>query len=404
MLFPATVVAAVLLVRWWTAPIDILRVSPPTYPTPNAFAIYHKMAEEMAERHDKDTQIRLTADRLRRDIDSGQITDNAEIRRYIQLWEPVRRAYRRHLDEPCMIVLSYDIREDFPYLKGFRLWAYTEAADGLLAMRAGDYQRVLDNYETVLRVSEKICHGGLVVHHMVAGVCVSNIRRVVVHSLEKMPPEGCDKLVAITRQWEQIRVPPDQAWEHQRIAALNFLHDLYDGRLQWRNVPGRLLNLRSAAREYQHLYEMIRQQANKPIVLQAKIPEARHPVLVFAFPVISANGFYRAKAEQLARNRLLAISAAVRAYRLRHGRYPKTLAEAGVADLNKDPFTGGEFVYQTSEKGFLVYSVGEDGRDDGGKRAASDRPPGDIGLIPYNPPTSAPAQQSLPPAPPVWMK
>ena len=89
---------------------------------------------------------------------------------------------------------------------------------------------------------------------------------------------------------------------------------------------------------------------------------------------------------------------------MEHGGYPKTLAEAGVADLNKDPFTGGEFVYKTSQKGFLVYSVGEDGRDDGGKRAARDRPPGDIGLIPYTLSTSAPAQQLPPPGPPVWIK
>lgn len=82
--------------------------------------------------------------------------------------------------------------------------------------------------------------------------------------------------------------------------------------------------------------------------------------------------------------RLLGCAAAVRAYRLRHGSYPATLTEAGVADLNRDPFTGGAFVYKATEEGFLLYSVGEDGVDDGGKRVAeqlSGR--GDVALIPF---------------------
>ncbi|MCS6829711.1 MAG: hypothetical protein RMM08_03220 [Armatimonadota bacterium] len=398
------VIGVVLLVRWWTAPIDIPRVPPPTYPTPNAFVVYRKLAEQVAEQHEKNTALRMTFDRVRRSVDSGKLSVDSEIRRYLQTWQPTRQEYRKHLNEPCMTILSYDVRETFPYLRGFRLWAYVEAADALLAIRGGDYRRALDDYETVLRVGEGLSNGGLMVHHLVARVCQNKVSQVMVGSLQQMPLEYCDELVAITRRWERVRIPPEQAWEHERIAALNLLHDLYEGKVQLRNVPGRLLNLRAAAHEFERLYRLIKSAADKPIVHQASIPDAKHPVLVFAFPAISANRFYQAKAGQLARNRLLAIAAAVRAYRLRHGKYPSTLAEAGVADLNKDPFTGGEFVYRTSPKGFLVYSVGEDGRDDGGKRAADDRSPGDIGLIPYTPSGPAPAQQPLPPGPPVWMK
>lgn len=77
-------------------------------------------------------------------------------------------------------------------------------------------------------------------------------------------------------------------------------------------------------------------------------------------------------------------AAAVRAYRLRHGFYPATLNEAGAADLNKDPFTGGGFVYKPGKQGFLMYSMGRDGKDDGGWRA-SERYDGrgDITLLPF---------------------
>lgn len=189
-----------------------------------------------------------------------------------------------------MTVLSYDIRETFPYLKGFRLWAYVEAADASLAIRAGNYRRALDDYETVLRVSEGLRNGGLMVHHLVAGTCISGVSSAIARSPGKIPAGVCNQLVGIVRQWEKGRVPAEQAWEHEWIQGINFL------------------------------------------------------------------------------------------------------------------FTGGEFVYKTSEKGFLVYSVGEDGRDDDGKRAVSDRPPGDIGVLPYSPPAPAPVQQQSLPGPPVWMK
>ncbi len=397
-----TVIGAVLLVRWWTAPIDIPRASPPTHPTPNAFVIYRKLAEQMAERHEKNTALRMTADRLKRAVDSGNLSVDKEIRRYLQMWEPVRREYRRHLNEPCMTVLSYDIRETFPYLKGFRLWAYVEAADASLAIRAGNYRRALDDYETVMRVSEGLRNGGLMVHHLVAGTCISSVSGAIARSLLQMPAEACDRLVGIVRQWETVRVPAEQAWEHEWIQGINFLHDLYDGKVRWRSIPGRLLNLRAAAHEYHQLYQTALRELRKPVAQQEELPEPKHPVLTFVFPIFTH--FHRTEAAQAARNGLLAVSAAVRAYRSRHGRYPKTLAEAGVADLNKDPFTGGEFVYKTSEKGFLVYSVGEDGRDDGGKRAVSDRSAGDIGLLPYSPPAPAPAQQQPLPGPPIWMK
>lgn len=83
-------------------------------------------------------------------------------------------------------------------------------------------------------------------------------------------------------------------------------------------------------------------------------------------------------------SRLLGCAAAVRAYRLQHGFYPATLSDAGVADLNHDPITGGTFVYRPTEQGFLLYSVGEDGVDDGGRRTSEHSPgKGDIGLLPF---------------------
>ena len=67
---------------------------------------------------------------------------------------------------------------------------------------------------------------------------------------------------------------------------------------------------------------------------------------------------------------------AVQRYRLAAGRLPDTLAELVPAYLDavpKDPFDGKELRYKKLETGFVVYSIGEDGSDDGGKEKPQKR-------------------------------
>jgi hypothetical protein len=67
---------------------------------------------------------------------------------------------------------------------------------------------------------------------------------------------------------------------------------------------------------------------------------------------------------------------AVERYRLAHGALPSSLEDLVAEYLGHvpgDPFTGEKLRYEKLGKGFVVYSVGADGRDDGGWEV----PPGD---------------------------
>ena len=57
------------------------------------------------------------------------------------------------------------------------------------------------------------------------------------------------------------------------------------------------------------------------------------------------------------------------AYKDRFGAYPKSLDELRSKlgwKLQTDPFSGKDFVYRRQGKGFLLYSIGENLKDDGG--------------------------------------
>jgi hypothetical protein len=61
------------------------------------------------------------------------------------------------------------------------------------------------------------------------------------------------------------------------------------------------------------------------------------------------------------------------------GRYPKKLDELApkyLKDIPQDVFSGKALIYRPSEKGYLLYSVGVNGKDDAG-RGPADRPQGD---------------------------
>jgi hypothetical protein len=83
------------------------------------------------------------------------------------------------------------------------------------------------------------------------------------------------------------------------------------------------------------------------------------------------------RAEQVQRN--LRVAFALAAYRADRGRYPAKLDELApkyLAAVPGDLFSGNALIYRPSEKGYLVYSVGVNGKDEGG-RWYDDDPPGD---------------------------
>lgn len=69
-----------------------------------------------------------------------------------------------------------------------------------------------------------------------------------------------------------------------------------------------------------------------------------------------------------ARRRLMIVHLMLRVYRLQHGDYPNTLHALKLDELLIDPFSGKELVYKREEERYRLYSVGRDGKDDGGHR------------------------------------
>jgi hypothetical protein len=82
---------------------------------------------------------------------------------------------------------------------------------------------------------------------------------------------------------------------------------------------------------------------------------------------------------------LLRTHLALRRFWLAERKYPKTLDELSPAFLPAaplDPFSGRSLIYHRMPEGYRLYSVGQDGADNGGKpiapRAGAKPPQGDL--------------------------
>jgi hypothetical protein len=70
-----------------------------------------------------------------------------------------------------------------------------------------------------------------------------------------------------------------------------------------------------------------------------------------------------------AETKLVDVALALAAYRADHGEYPNRLADLKpkYRAETKDPFADGDLIYRPAADGFLLYSVGPNGKDDGGR-------------------------------------
>ncbi len=94
------------------------------------------------------------------------------------------------------------------------------------------------------------------------------------------------------------------------------------------------------------------------------------------------------RSEQLQDN--LQIAFALAAYRADHGRYPARLDELAPKYLPRIPadcFASGPLIYRPTADGYLLNSVGPNGRDDDGRLFTDDPPGDDIAIrMPATPP------------------
>ncbi|MFQ3610326.1 MAG: hypothetical protein SNJ72_02425 [Fimbriimonadales bacterium] len=393
-----------------------IEIPPRQYPPNNAYDIYRQLGAEISERSKGNAQISVIARKLPR----GTLTP-AERELYLTFMEPYLREYRKHLNKPCVAVYEYDPNWLFPELTGFRSIARAEAYLMREDLRNRRDRSAVERFTSLLRFGNQIRNEGTLIHNLV-GIALTNIGLSPLWEVS-LQSEGALAEMVKTAQWyDKERVPPLRAVRAERYFGLSILNNLAEGKLSTedlsnmgastpasnkRNPFGVIISrllVRTALPEYQKYMDTVEQQFQRPYWQRQKsFPEPRHFLNALLVPTYERYSLL--ETEERARIRLTGVMSAVRLYKLRNGRYPKNLETLNLGELIIDPFSGKPFVYRADpRKGFMLYSVGANGVDDGGafpyEGARAEK--GD--LVPlYRPvPSHLPSKRTL--HPPTWLR
>jgi hypothetical protein len=124
--------------------------------------------------------------------------------------------------------------------------------------------------------------------------------------------------------------------------------------------------------------EQLNQLLEKPDKLNQQVSLAiTRSLMVLLLPALQRVQAAYDRSDQVNRN--LQVAFALAAYRAETGRYPAQLAELApkyLAAVPGDQFSGKPLIYRAEGNGYVLYSVGQNEKDDGGK-GFDDDPPGD---------------------------
>jgi hypothetical protein len=285
----------------------------------------------------------------------------------------------------------------FPHFPKFRNMARLLVVEGQVHAAGGDWNAALSSDLDAIQIGLTIPRGTALIGALVGIACEAIGRRGAWEKAEKL---GAAEAKAGARRLETLlakRVPFAVTLEEEKFTLQASLlevfrdpnwrtrSDVFFGEDDPEDSEGdrqedRIANLSIQAMF--HLYSNATFLNNLTGYMDAQIAHSRQPYTARPAPPsvptdpinrIISPIFDQADLKDLCaktQSGMLLLALALHAYHLEHGGYPQKLEALAPSYLTKlpgDPFGQGTFIYQHKGKKYLLYSVGPDKVDDGGR-------------------------------------
>jgi hypothetical protein len=248
----------------------------------------------------------------------------------------------------------------------------------------GDWGGAVNSNLDAVQEGEMIPHGSVLIGGLVGMACEAIGRKPIWHSYDHLNAEQAQ---AAARRLEEVApheissadTMQEEEWLGQAglmeiLRAPNWRHQLSyalfpDGGAPGMEVRLMFMSKRGILNNYTAYMNQLVADARKPYAVAPPPPPIPNdPISQMLVPVYDKVGLK--SADNQTQNALLMTTLALHAYHLEHGTYPSTLAALAPTYLKavpSDPFArSGPLRYHQSGSGYVLYSVGPDGKDDGG--------------------------------------
>ena len=270
----------------------------------------------------------------------------------------------------------------FPHLAKFRSMARALEADAYTRCCAEDWAGAMGRSLDGLRLGEDIPRGGTLLSLM-GGIALQAIVRA--QAWEIVPQLSAAEAGAAAQRLEKImarHVPFAEGLLEEKWATETVMLNEWSRDPDWKQqLFGE--NIEPTLKDHLDTSTIASIQACYDRYMNALIARAKKPYrerganpILSADPLIQflfAGGFDKAffvETCSTTQSALLLTTLALRTYQCEHHQYPDTLAALAPIYLHAipaDPFAAGQPLrYQRTAQGYLLYSIGPDGKDDNG--------------------------------------
>jgi len=310
-------------------------------------------------------------------------------RKNAPIFATLRKGFQYEFREiPCYSVGTSlpDLKRYWQYLLRYRQVACSLQFDALARRLNGDWNGAVNDGLDGIRFGRDIPRGGITFGMFVGLGAQSICRSEIWQSIDHL---NAGQARAATKRMEEVsamHIPCTEALQEEQLAMQASLMEVFH-KPNWRGELGRMdytgdrfkQALHQLARKRQIMQSYTRYM--DAAIAYAKLPYPA-PKHVTAFPAHLLPRTFAVSLQELVfddtlnetQNNLLTISFALRAYKVEHGQYPKALTELAPSYLHAipaDPFAAnGTLLYKLNGNSYILYSVGPDGKDDGGKASA----------------------------------
>jgi hypothetical protein len=372
-----------LLGIWWMTAMHtpVVTIPNPVMPKPNAFDFYVKAGNAILSAKDIGEAVSSKPK-----VPYSMAQKEALIQQNAGAINTLHQGFAYpYLNPPCRSLMT-----PFPYYAKFRGMARLLSLQGQVRAKEGDWSGSADSCLDAVQMGEGIPYGSPLIGDLVGIACQAIGRRPLWTTAEHL--NAAQSRTAITRLTHILEkhlsyadTVQEEKWAMQAGLLEVFnnpgqLKTFYgesagdskeSSRAQALSIVSYLAYSKSRImHDFTAYMDALAAQARQSYGLHLSPPPTpTDPINSILIPV-----FAQARLKDVdneTQNGLLLVTLALHAFQVEHGHYPASLAELTPAYLKKlpdDPFAAqGTFKYLVQGTSYVLYSVGPDGKDDGGR-------------------------------------